>query len=654
MAWIEGNQPVNKYPVEKVNEELLKIQGYLDEKKAASELIKFLRSNIGFTAKLIAGVDLFPFQEIAIKTMFKRDYILGIWSRGLSKSYSTAIFTFLYAIFQPGAKLAIISRSFRQSREIFKRVEEIAKSPQGAMLAECFNGPVKHMNDEWQMKIGSSEVKALPLGDGEKLRGFRFNCLIVDELLLMPEKVLNEVILPFLSVNADPKKRQDTFDAETEAIKQGLMTEEERTKFPNPKMIGLSSASYKFEHLYKVYEEYVKKIEMGTEKDASGKDVPLKGSYAVLQFAYSVAPTQLYSASLISKAKSEMSPAQFKREFGAQFTDDSASFFSAKAMEECTIPFQQSPVVEIVGQPGAKYVLAIDPSWAENEGSDFFAMIVFKLMPDNKYMMVHAYAVAGGKLKDHISYLHYLLSKFNVQFIMMDNAGGVQFLNSVNESKKFKDSKLHLQEIKEIDFEDTVDYQNQLRKARKSYNVETKKIVYMQTFNSSWILRANHMLQANVNNKRVWFAADAQGVESEYLRMRQASVPIDEIKITAKMDAQPTGDSLEFDYEVDLDLDKGIGENKEKDAKMIDLIERQDFLIRLTKVQCAMIEPKSTDGGHMSFSLPSNLKNQKGANKARKDLYTALLIGTWAVRCYNDMMTLPEEKQDDWVPFFAK
>lgn len=650
MAWYPGNQPINEQDVEKINEEIAKIQGYLGEKEAAEMLIKFLKSNLGYTAKHIAGVDLFPFQEIAIKTMFKRDYVLGVWSRGLSKSYSTAVFAFLYAIFQPGAKLAIISRSFRQSREIFKRIEEIAGTPNGALLAECFSAPVRHLNDEWTMKIGSSEIKALPLGDGEKLRGFRFNCLIVDELLLMPEKVLNEVILPFLSVNSDPKKRQDTFDEETEFIKQGLMTEKDRTQFPNPKMIGLSSASYKFEHLYKIYEEYVKKIMTGVEKDDKGKDVPIKGSYAVLQFAYEIAPSQLYSASLISKARAEMSPAQFKREFGAQFTDDSASFFSAKALEECTYKAGEPQIVEIKGTPGAKYILAVDPSWAENEGSDFFAMLVFKLMENGKYMQVHSYAVAGGKTNDHINYFHYLLTNFNIQFIIMDNAGGVQFLNSVNIHKKF--ANMQLREIKEIDFQDTVDYQGQLRKARREYNLETRKIVHMQTFNSDWLLRANHLLQANVNYHRVRFAADAQGIEEEFKRLRQLDIPIHNLQFISNKDVDQ--DTLVDDYDVDLDLDKNLGEEGQRDAKMIDLIERQEFLIRLTKTQCALIEPKSTDGGHMSFALPNNLKNQKGANKARKDLYTALLLGTWAAKVYNDIMTLPDEKPADWMPFFAK
>lgn len=651
MSWIKGNQPINNEPVEHVNDDIEKITGHISEKEASELVVKFLKSNVGYCAEQIAGVDLFPFQEIAIKTMFKRDYILGVWSRGLSKSYSTAVFAFLHAIFQPGAKIALISRSFRQSREIFKRIEEIAKSTKGSLLLECFSAPVQHMNDEWTMKIGSSEIKALPLGDGEKLRGFRFNCLIIDELLLMPEKVMNEVLLPFLSVNSDPKLRQNVYDEETRFIKEGLMTEEERRKFPNPKMIGLSSASYKYEHLYKTYEEYVNKITTGTEKNEEGKTVPLKGSYAVIQLAYAVAPTQLYSASLISKAKAEMSAAQFKREFGAQFTDDSDSFFSAKAMEACTVPFHNAPIVEIKGTQGGKYILAVDPSWAENEGSDFFAMLLFKLGANNRYTQVHSYAVAGGKTADHINYFHYLLTNFNIELIFMDNAGGVQFLNSVNIHQKFLGKPL--KEIKEIDFEDTVDYQYQLKEARRKYNVADRTIVYMQKFDNDWLLRANHLLQANINNKRMQWAADAEGIEEEYNRMRTVNIPIGELKITGDT-KDIDQNTLTPDYEVNLQLDDNVSDVGQNDARMIDLIERQSFLIRLTKTQCALIEPKPTDGGRMSFSLPNNLKNQKGANKARKDLYSALLIGSWAVQCYNDIMTLPDEKPVEWLPFFAK
>jgi hypothetical protein len=85
-------------------------------------------------------------------------------------------------------------------------------------------------------------------------------------------------------------------------------------------------------------------------------------------------------------------------------------------------------------------------------------------------------------------------------------------------------------------------------------------------------------------------------------------------------------------------------------AKQIDFIEHQSFLISLTKRQIASIEPKSTDGGSMQFTLPTNLKNQSGPNRARRDLYTAVLIGNWAAKCYRDFNNLPKEFEGNWEP----
>jgi hypothetical protein len=72
----------------------------------------------------------------------------------------------------------------------------------------------------------------------------------------MPEKIYNEVIIPFLSVVENPTERQEVYDLETQMIEKGKMKEEERRRWPNNKIIGLSSASYKFEYLYKIYQQY--------------------------------------------------------------------------------------------------------------------------------------------------------------------------------------------------------------------------------------------------------------------------------------------------------------------------------------------------------------------------------------------------------------
>ena len=156
------------------------------------------------------------------------------------------------ATLNQGVEIGILSKSFRQAKMIFKKIEDIAAKPEAALFAQCITKKSKS-NDEWLLEIGSSRIRALPLGDGEKLRGFRFHRIIIDEFLLMPERIYNEVIVPFLSVVENPTQREDLYNLETDLINQGKMTERERHVWPNNKLIALSSASYKFEYMYKCH-----------------------------------------------------------------------------------------------------------------------------------------------------------------------------------------------------------------------------------------------------------------------------------------------------------------------------------------------------------------------------------------------------------------
>ena len=254
MTWEKGKQK-RRSTSKDINERISKLEGFLEERESKILLYEFLRENVTFSTNLIAGVDLFPFQHMAIKSMFESDYFLGIWSRGMSKSWTTGIFAFMDAIMNQGVEIGILSKSFRQAKMIFKKIEDIAAKPEAKYLSQCITR-VSKQNDEWVMEIGSSSIRALPLGDGSKLRGFRFHRIIIDEMLLMPERIYNEVIVPFLSVVQNPKEREDLYNLETQLIKQGKMKEEDRYIWPNNKLIMLSSASYKFEYLYKLYENF--------------------------------------------------------------------------------------------------------------------------------------------------------------------------------------------------------------------------------------------------------------------------------------------------------------------------------------------------------------------------------------------------------------
>lgn len=585
---------------------LLEKEGYLDDNEAKILLYKFLRENPSFATELFTGVKLFPFQHMAIKAMMESDYFLGIWSRGMSKSFSTAIFALLDAILHQGVQIGILSKSFRQSKMIFKKIEDIAKSPKATFFAQCITRTSK-MNDEWVMEIGQSSIRALPLGDGEKLRGFRFQRMIIDELLLMPQKIFNEVIMPFLSVVSNPTERQEVYDLETQMIKKGKMTESERKRWPNNKIIGLSSASYKFEYLYKLYQQYENLILNENTQDGAHR--------TIMHFSYDCAPKQLYDQNLINQSKATMSDSQFDREFRAVFTDDSSGYFKVSKMAECTLPDGEGQSVEVVGNHNDEYILAFDPSWSESESSDDFAMLLIKLNKDlRKGTVVHSYGLSGANLKTHIKYMAYLLTHFNIVAVVGDYNGGVQFMNSCNESTIFKDFNLKLETI-EADLDKPADYQKNLRKLKNQYNKKSKKFVFLRKPSSPWIRAANESLQSSFDRKKIFFAGAA--MNDDYNIQRKANVPIKGLKFI-RSDNNQSGSA---------------------GARMIDLVEHQKDMMDLIKVQCALVQITTSAQGTQSFDLPPNLRRQKGADKARKDSYSALLLGNWMMNVFYDMET---------------
>jgi len=610
MAWIVGNQKERKH-FKDINDEILKTEGHLEEREAKILLYKFLKENPSFTCELLTGVRLFPFQHMAIKAMMLTDYFLGIWSRGQSKSFTTGIFAALDAVLHQGVQIGIISKSFRQSRMIFNKIEDFMKSPKASMFAEAVTRVAKN-NDQWVMEIGRSKIIALPLGDGEKLRGFRFQRMIIDEFLLMPERIYNEVIVPFLSVVENPTERQEIYNLETQLIEAGEMTEEERKQWPNNKIIGLSSASYKFEYLYKLYQQYENLILNPEKSDVAHR--------IIMHLSYDCAPTQLYDQSLIQQAKSTMSQSQFEREFGSIFTDDSSGYFKVSKMAACTIEDGRGQCVEVAGDPQGEYLLAFDPSWSESEGSDDFAMHVFKLNKETKQgTLVHSYAMSGTSLKSHIFYFLYLLQNFNVVSIVGDYNGGVQFLNACNESEMFKEAGIKI-DCFDVDFDNPQEYNAALRDARNQYNLESKKICFLRKPTSYWIRSANELLQSAFDHKRIWFAASA--IDDDYQRQRAKNIPIDKIKFLRFADADEKGDA----------------------AKMIDFIEHQKDMIDLTKAECALIQISTTAQGTQSFDLPTNLRRQSGPDKARRDSYSALVLGNWMIQTYFDMMDFKQEE----------
>lgn len=545
------------------------------------------------------------------------------WSNGFISHNSSlgGLWAALDCIFNPGTHTLIVSQNFRSSRRILENLERLANAPDGILFKQCLEGDLSRRNDifKFTFKNGST-ITAVPLSGGEGLRGLRCSRLIIDEGLLLSLGIIETILKPFLVAGGNIKEKLQLRELEDRLIAKGFMKEEDREVFASTsKMIILSSASYQWEDLYKIYQQYLKNIETFTEKDLK------VASYSVTQISYKAVPKDLLDPGIIKDVESgDISQNVVDREYGAVFVSDSSGYFKASKMAECTIPDGQRPCIEIVGEKGAEYVLGIDISLSSSESSDDFAMSLMKIVDkgDKKIgMLVHSYSMAGGAHKDHVAYFHYILMNFNVVYVIVDaSQGSNEFVTQSNETKLFKDSGLELRDL-EADF--NKNEQNEVpQQIAKSYNFQAKRIVHKQSFTSAWQRMACEYLQACIDYKNILFAGKASAVDGlgdEMARFRPSV-----------MDSHP-------DF---------------KDEGVHYFIERQDFLIDLTKKECALIEVTSSPSGGQSFDLPASMKRTTSKTRARKDNFSSLLLANWGLRMYLESQSLPKDETPTTFNFF--
>tara|TARA_Y100000593_G_C4311526_1_gene338622 strand:+ start:88 stop:1914 length:1827 start_codon:yes stop_codon:yes gene_type:complete len=585
-----------KYEVkpESINKKMMEIEGFMSEREAKITLAKFLHANIGFTTELVSGIKLAPFQEITLRGMMNRNFSMCVWGRGCGKTFIASVFCFLQCIFNPGTKILVAGPTFRTARFIFSNLEKLVESKGAELLAQCFGAKVKR-NDQFEWSINEGTITAIPL-NGEKIRGFRANVLLLDEYLLLPEDLINTVLMPFLVAPQNMKERIEIREMEDKLISSGHMKEEDRMVFDNDsKMIALSSASYTFENLYKTYKDWGNHIYDEQQSDSS---------YFISQMGYEALPEHMIDQTVIEAAQDGgTSNASFQREYSAMFTDGSDSYFSAIKMHGCTIPDGEEPTTLIKGNKDKKYIVGIDPNMSDSPSADYFAMSIVEVDEDKEVAtLVHNYAGLGN-LNKHVEYLYYILEHFVPDMICIDNAGADMFLEAANNSKLFLDNKVNLKSIEFNSEKEGTDYIKEIRDFKREYNKETNKIVFNQVFSSNWIRKANELLQANIDYKKIWFASRTSANGSEFNKQTMYKINLKQIN------------------------EENLGE----------FIETQDNLVYQVKKQCALVEVKTTARGTQTFDLPQHLKRNTSANRARKDNYTGLLLANWATKCYFDM-----------------
>jgi hypothetical protein len=458
---------------------------YADVLDKSGPLVEFYRQNPCIAAYDLLNVDLAPIQRIIFEAMWFKPYTLVVASRGLGKSFLSGLLSVLLVLLKPGYRVGLVGPAFRQAKQVFSEVEKLYDN--SSIFREACYKPPKHGSDEHTLEIKPSPgspkgvIKAIPVGtDGAKIRGARFYCLLMDEFVQIPSKIIDTVLSPMAITKLDPMKAVRELEHKMDMIRKGLANDDDFGEDSVNKLIGTSSGFYKFNHMYKRMREYWAQIEEGSK------------DHAVFQVPYMLLPDGFLDPKIIVNQKRIMSDHEFRMEYLAEMVSDSEGFFKASLIEGCSnADFE----IEMTGQDG-DYILGVDPNQG---GKAETGIVVVKLGADyNK--VVRVLGLPGKQTQDIVRKIQKLTKDFNIVRIYMDKGGGGFAVgNLLEEGYGGKEPILD-------------------RNNKDNIRKVGSHILEIMTFSTSWIETANYQTLALFQDRTLRFPKRSDDDSEKYLK----------------------------------------------------------------------------------------------------------------------------------------
>lgn len=566
-------------------------------------------------------LELLPFQSCLLDMLWTHKYPMVLATRGAGKTFIYALYAALRAMLIPGQQVVIVGAGFRQAKLVFNYIQKLYQaSPLFQEAVQPFGGP-KFAVDQCQLSFGSSNIYAIPLGDGERIRGLRATCILCDEFASIPEDVYEIVVQPFAAVHADParrarivalRKRLEAMNAPDymiQLINRAL-------GFGNQICIS-GTASYEFNHFYRKYSMYENIIMSAGNRDII-KQAFSEGNtytsqelledamksfkhtdYAIFRLPYLGIPEGFLDETVIANARLTQEPSRFGMEYLAKFAKDSDGVFKRSLLDDATPRMERDNYevnIELFGENGAQYILGIDPA----RHNDNLAMTVIKLT-SRGYEVVYCWAMSGKDWPTATEKVRDILRRFNVVHIVMDQGGGgaaiMDLLQNAHFMKEGDDA------IWRIDNDDT------------KFN-PGRHILNMFQWSNQWIQEAVYAMHTEFRHKQLLlpYKADIDVALNQYATYYKKKVP-------ALSASEKEWVFSELYGEVSTDGDRkslGVYENLKEMENEI----------------CAIVK-KVTENGTETFILPplsSQEKVGKLTDKRRRDRYSALLLAAFGAR----------------------
>lgn len=413
-----------------------------------------------FTCKYIFDINIIPMQAVVLRELWNKRFPMLIACRGFSKSFSLAVYAILLMLFKENRKIVITGASFRQSKIIFSYMENIINNSsvlRSIFPQECFS----HGTDNHVINFANNITRAIPIGNGERIRGLRSTNTITDEFSSIFIDVFETVISGFGAVSASPSENVQNLAKQKMARNLDYQLSEEELVLgkSDNQIIIAGTAHYDFNHFSRYHKRWLQIIKsrgdknklkqiFGEKYDADNDDLDWK-DYSVIRIPIDVVPDGFMDKAQITRSKATMSSSNYIMEFGAGFVTDSDGFFKNSLINQCTVSSETTIKLpsgrtltndecffepQVFGELSKQYIYGIDPASQQDnfsiiilEDCGEYRKIVNVWVTNNKD---HKEKVKLGLSNEHNFYAYVarkirnLMKIFPCKRMAMDAAGG--------------------------------------------------------------------------------------------------------------------------------------------------------------------------------------------------------------------------------------
>jgi hypothetical protein len=570
-----------------------------------------------FFVKEILDVEILPIQGLMLKELWQRKFPMLIASRGFGKSFMSAVYAVVRAMFMPGRKIVICGAAYRQSKVIYDYIVGMHSS--SAIFRDIVGQKAsRNLQDMMKFHIGESTITALPIGDGQKIRGQRGHDLMMDEFASVPREVFENVIAGFAAVSSAPADnvKKEAAERAAKALNISIPTSDSDDKFRSNSIVFSGTAYYSFNHFAEYWTKWRKFVNSrGQEKrllelfpDGVPEDFNWQ-DYSIMRIPYELIPKGFMDAGQVARSKATIHSGIYEMEFGAVFSNDSNGFFKRSLVESCVVgpdneiefPSGKAMFPAVLrGKPERRYVYGVDPASEE----DNFSIVILELHPDHR-RVVHCWTTNRNQHKEKIkakisnetdfySYccrkIRDLMKVFPCERIALDSqGGGFAILEGLHDKDKIQEGEDYIWEVIDPDKEKWSDGQSGLH------------IVEMINFASSdWTQEANDGLRKDFEDKKCLFP---------HFNIGDLSVAI-------------ASDSLTI---------RDLGLNQE-DIDLYDTLDNCVMEIEDLKDELSTIQKSQTPSGRDRWDTPEIKLPGGKKGRQRKDRYSSLIMANTTAR----------------------